>query len=133
MFILFGFRRRAQRLAIVLQLCSRCQTPAAQAVTRIRSFFTLFFIPVIPLGSRYITTCTLCGATTKITKEQADHLIASAQAQAAGPPPSDFVQPMAAAPQYPAPQYPAPQFAAPPDLGSLPPPPPPAAWENPPS
>jgi zinc-ribbon family len=131
MIILFGIRRRAQRLAIVLQLCSNCRTPAAQAVTRIRTFFTLFFIPIVPLGSRYITTCTLCGAATKITKEHADHLIASAQAQSAGPPPrSSFGQPLEATPQYPAPQ-----FAAPPDLGSLPPPPPPppAGWENPPA
>ena len=88
MFILFGFRRKAQRLAVVLSLCASCHTPAAQAVTRIRNFFTLFFIPVLPLGSNYRTTCTLCGATFRINKEQADHLVASAQAQAPSPYPT---------------------------------------------
>jgi zinc-ribbon family len=129
MIILFGIRRRAQRVAVVLQLCSNCRTPAAQAVNRIRTFFTLFFIPIVPLGSRYITTCTLCGAATKITKEHADHLIASAQAQSAGPPPGSPFVPSPGGTQ----QLPAPQVT--PDFGILPPPPPPppAGWENPPT
>jgi zinc-ribbon family len=87
-FILFGIRRKAQRLAVVLSLCASCHTPAAQAITRIRTFFTLFFIPVIPLGSTYRTTCTMCGATFRVTKEQAEQLVGSAQAQARSPYPT---------------------------------------------
>jgi len=85
-FILFGLRRRAQRLGTVLQLCSRCHTPAAQSVIRVRTFFTLFFVPLIPLGSKYRATCTLCGSTVSIPKEQAGQLVASVQAQAVGVP-----------------------------------------------
>jgi hypothetical protein len=76
--IIFGIKRRAYRLATVFALCGLCQTPAAQAVTRVRTFFSLFFIPVIPLSSTYRTTCTMCGGSVKVTKEAAERLVASA-------------------------------------------------------
>jgi hypothetical protein len=50
---------------------------------RTRRWFTLFFVPVIPLGTKYFTTCSLCGRATQITKEGADHYVASAREQAA--------------------------------------------------
>ena len=70
------------------ELCSRCHTAAAQSVIRVRTFFTLFFVPLIPLGSKYHATCTICGSTVSVTKEQASQLVASDQAQAAGLPPT---------------------------------------------
>jgi hypothetical protein len=79
MFIIFGFRRRASRLGIVFMMCDFCHTPAANAITRVRRYFTLFFIPVIPVGTKYSRTCTLCGRSTSISKEAADQLIESAQ------------------------------------------------------
>ena len=40
--------------------CARtAETPAAQAVTRVPWYFTLFFIPVVPLGGKYVVTCTM--------------------------------------------------------------------------
>jgi len=77
MIILFGFRRKSLRLATIFVMCAHCHTPAAHALTRTRRFFTLFFIPVIPLGTKYFTTCTMCGAVTRITKEGADQYLAS--------------------------------------------------------
>jgi zinc-ribbon family len=79
MLIIFGFRRRASRLAVIFTMCSFCHTPAAHAVTRLRKFFTLFFIPVIPIGTKYTTTCTLCGRSALISKDTADKLVAFAQ------------------------------------------------------
>jgi zinc-ribbon family len=77
MIILFGFRRRATRLATIFVMCAYCHTPAAHALTRTRRYFTLFFIPVIPLGTKYITTCTMCGHSTQITKEGAHQYLAA--------------------------------------------------------
>ena len=85
MFFIFGIRRKASRLATVFAVCALCNTPAAQAVTRVRTFFTLFFVPLIPLGSKYRTTCTFCGQSVKITKDSADHLVASANTQTTMP------------------------------------------------
>jgi len=88
MLIIFGFRRKVARLAVVFSMCGFCHTPAAHPVTRIRRYFTLFFIPLIPVGTKYTTTCTLCGRSALITKETADGLVASAQQATAATPPS---------------------------------------------
>jgi hypothetical protein len=82
MIILFGFRRKLTRLATVFVMCGHCNTPAAHALTRTRRYFTLFFVPVIAFGTKYFTTCTMCGYVTRVTKEGADHYLAAA-AQAA--------------------------------------------------
>ncbi len=86
MFILFGFRRRSARLGAVFAMCQFCHTPAAQQVVRTRRYFTLFFVPVIPLGSSYATTCTMCGRSSRITAEAAQQLVATAQQQGVGQP-----------------------------------------------
>ncbi len=81
--IIFGIKRKAYRLATVFAVCTVCHTPAAQAVSRLRTFFSLFFVPVVPLTSTYRTTCTMCGGSVKVTKEAALALVAGAQQQAA--------------------------------------------------
>jgi zinc-ribbon family len=76
--ILFGMRRRSARLAMVFLMCGYCNTPAAHPLTRVRKYFTLFFVPVLPLGTKYYISCTMCGRTTQITQEAADQYVASA-------------------------------------------------------
>ncbi|HVA04466.1 MAG TPA: zinc-ribbon domain-containing protein [Acidimicrobiales bacterium] len=78
MFIIFGIKRLVRRLATLFAMCSQCGSPAAQVVARRSTWFSLFFIPVVPLGSKYFTTCTLCGVATRLDKEQALHLVALA-------------------------------------------------------
>jgi hypothetical protein len=84
MFIIFGIKRLKRRLATVFALCSQCRSPAAQVVVRISTWFSLFFIPLIPLGQKYISTCTLCGQSIKLDKTQALHLVEVAQQAANG-------------------------------------------------
>jgi len=85
--IIFGISRKVARLATVFALCAFCHTPAAQVVTRVRSYFALFFIPIIPLGTKHRTTCTLCGNTSEISAEEGEQAVqAAAQHQAATPP-----------------------------------------------
>ena len=95
MIILFGFRRRATRLATIFVMCAYCHTPAAHALTRTRKYFTVFFIPVIPLGTKYFTTCTMCGRATQITKEGADQYLAAVTPPSTTPN-SDLTAPPAA-------------------------------------
>jgi hypothetical protein len=83
--IIFGLKRRAHRLATIFALCLSCQTPAAQVLVSVRTFFSLFFIPVIPLGTKYRTTCTMCGNATIVSSEYADRLMATAPAQVVPP------------------------------------------------
>jgi zinc-ribbon family len=88
MIILFGFRRRVARLGTIFMMCGLCHSPAAQALTRARRYFTVFFIPVIPLGTKYALTCTMCGRSSEISPEVAGRYVATAAAQAA-PIPTD--------------------------------------------
>jgi hypothetical protein len=100
--VIFGIRRKSYRLATVFAVCGLCHTPAAQAVVRVRTFFSLFFVPVLPLANRYRTTCTMCGRSTTITREAAESLVIGAQAQTAPPRPLPPTPGSFRAPQPPA-------------------------------
>jgi hypothetical protein len=82
--ILFGFRRKSSRLGTIFVVCGYCHTPAAHALTKIRKYFTLFFVPVIPLDTKYAITCTMCGRASQITKETAETYAAHANENPAG-------------------------------------------------
>jgi hypothetical protein len=103
MFILFGIKRMRRRLATVFALCGQCSTPAAQVLVRVSTWFSLFFIPVIPLGTTYVSTCTFCGRSVKVDKAQALQMESvSQQAQPGAAPPAPqaegLMQPPAAPP-----------------------------------
>jgi len=72
--ILFGTRRYLYQLAMVVLVCGRCGTSAAHALRHRVVKFTLFFIPLFPISSKYTTQCPSCGAVSNLTKEQATHL-----------------------------------------------------------
>ncbi|HXQ62737.1 MAG TPA: zinc-ribbon domain-containing protein [Acidimicrobiales bacterium] len=105
MFLIFGIKRLKRRLATVFAMCGRCRTPAAQVVVRVGTWFSLFFIPVVPLGTRYISTCTLCGESVRIDKAQALQTVAAARQLAAEPstPPASEPEGSGSPPQTPLP------------------------------
>jgi hypothetical protein len=92
MFLIFGIKRLKKRLATMLAICGQCTTPAAQVIVRTSTWFSLFFIPVIPLGSKYYSTCTLCGVSVKLDKAQAMEMVAAAQQVSAQPPDAQIPQ-----------------------------------------
>ena len=83
--IIFGFRTTVALLATLLVQCARCHTPAAHHVRRLRRWFTLFFIPLIPYRTQYVTTCTYCGAELVIPEHEALRLAATGQSASAQP------------------------------------------------
>jgi hypothetical protein len=107
MFLIFGIKRLNRRLATMLAICGQCTTPAAQVIVRTSTWFSLFFIPVIPLGSKYRSTCTLCGVSVKLDKAQALQMVAAAQqvaTQSSGahiPQPESLAPPPSASPLEP--------------------------------
>ena len=74
--IIFGLRTMVKLLATVNLVCGNCHNPAAQQVIRRMRWFTLFFIPVFPVSVSRSMTCTYCGVTTKLAKDDADRLAA---------------------------------------------------------
>lgn len=72
--IIWGYRRYIQQLAMLTLLCGNCGNPAAHALKRAVTKFTLFFIPLFPISSKYFTQCTFCGATRRVPKEEVSRL-----------------------------------------------------------
>ncbi len=71
--LIFGYRTRVAVLATLTSICEVCGVPAAHRVARRSRWFTLFFIPVVPLGAgQHTDTCIHCGRVRALTKEQAE-------------------------------------------------------------
>ncbi|HEX3788390.1 MAG TPA: zinc ribbon domain-containing protein [Pseudonocardiaceae bacterium] len=134
MLLIWGYRRTVQQLAMLMLVCRSCGNPAAHTLKRLVTKFTLFFIPLFPIGSgKYYTQCTFCGTTNQLDKQQATQLQEQQQQFNAGtagnPPPQSGAFPAQQYPaqqqqiqQYPAQQYPAQQYPGqqPPQSGPFP-------------
>lgn len=78
MLVIFGIKNSARNLGLAQATCPRCGNRAAQRVDRRKRAFSLFFIPIIPLGSSHEVTCTACGVTSKIDRGQAERILSGA-------------------------------------------------------
>ncbi|MFH8499045.1 zinc-ribbon domain-containing protein [Streptomyces coeruleorubidus] len=72
--IIFGTKGYLYQLAILTLVCGQCGNPAAHTLRKRVTKFTLFFVPLFPISTKYHTQCTFCGAEQKVTKEQAEQL-----------------------------------------------------------
>jgi hypothetical protein len=64
--ILWGFRTYIRLLEVVTYTCGRCGYASAHRVTERVRKFTLFFIPLFPLSTSRVGTCTYCAQATLI-------------------------------------------------------------------
>jgi len=83
--LIWGWRTRIYVLAMTTFLCGRCGNPASHAVRKAVTKFTLFFIPLFPISSRYQLQCTYCGFASELGKDQAQALQAQHDAAARQP------------------------------------------------
>ena len=72
MFVIFGFGVSETLLATLVQRCETCGNQAAHQLTKQSRKLSLFFIPLFTVGSRYFDTCTVCGRTLEVSREQAE-------------------------------------------------------------
>jgi hypothetical protein len=79
--IIFGTKGYLVQLAMISLLCGNCGNPAAHAVRQQITKFTLFFIPLFPISTKYETQCTFCGVTNGMTKDHAEQLLAQSGQQ----------------------------------------------------
>lgn len=76
-------------MAVALAMCEACQRPASILLIRIRTFFTLLLVPVLAVGSRYQSRCTLCGTGAAVSDEYAIRFMVTAAMQHYEPAASD--------------------------------------------
>ncbi|MET8066191.1 zinc-ribbon domain-containing protein [Micromonospora sp. NPDC005686] len=74
MFFIFGLRTKVVRSGVVTAVCRNCGNQAAQVITRRSTKFSLFFVPLIPVRTRYAQQCTFCGAEYDISRAEAQRL-----------------------------------------------------------
>jgi len=72
--IIFGVRRRAkQHGGCVAASCPRCHNEVVLGYVIVTTFFSLFFIPIIPLSRKRLLVCPICGWQRDIPKAS-EHL-----------------------------------------------------------
>jgi hypothetical protein len=76
MFIVFGVKRLYRVLATMSYVCVNCGQAAAHRIYSRWLFFSVFLLPVFPLGRKHHhSQCIGCGATVNLTREQAETII----------------------------------------------------------
>lgn len=72
--IIFGTKGYVYQLAMLMLLCGQCGNPAAHTLRKYVTKFTLFFIPLFPVSTKYATQCTFCGAERRVEQAEAARL-----------------------------------------------------------
>ncbi|MER5628557.1 zinc-ribbon domain-containing protein [Streptosporangium sp. NPDC005286] len=70
--LIFGLRTVVHRLGVLTLVCRNCGNAAAQVLSRRVTKFSLFFVPLFPVRTRYGMQCTFCAASYDIPKEEAE-------------------------------------------------------------
>ena len=71
MFILFGFGKKTVKdFSVKGEIqCRRCNNTKNWDYKKVTTWFTLFFVPVIPYSITYVRVCPICGENDKLSKE----------------------------------------------------------------
>lgn len=77
--LIFGFGDRKSEFlgTIGLMDCPRCRNTSEWPIHRVRSYFSFFFIPLIPYSTRYLLSCPVCREAREITQEEKDRYLAA--------------------------------------------------------
>ncbi|MEU0502557.1 zinc-ribbon domain-containing protein [Nocardia sp. NPDC005998] len=98
--LIWGWQKRIHTLAMITLVCGNCGNPAAHALRKLVTKFTLFFIPLFPISTKHSLECTWCGASSNVSGDRVNELLAQANS---GGMPGQYQQP---APQQPNAQWP---------------------------
>lgn len=76
MFIIFGFNKQTltKHGPVFRNRCDRCNNEELWLLFTRRTWFTLFFIPVIPYATQYLLVCPICSYGLVITREKFEEL-----------------------------------------------------------
>lgn len=70
--IIWGFGKVTKKVLgrLMVRSCSHCNTISSWELCLMRTWFTLFFIPIIPYSRKYCIVCNNCGSYIELTKEE---------------------------------------------------------------
>jgi uncharacterized Zn finger protein len=70
--LIFGLSVSEAVLSTLVYACENCGTSAAHHLIKRTRKFSLFFIPLFPVGTTYLDSCTACGRVIEVSKDQAE-------------------------------------------------------------
>jgi hypothetical protein len=71
MFFIFGSRKKVKVIGPVFsQVCANCHNEKIWILKQITTWFTFFFIPLIPFDPKYIFVCPICNYGQALNKSQ---------------------------------------------------------------
>jgi len=85
--IVMGYRTRGRVLGQLSYPCNKCQQATYHTLVRNRRFFTVFWIPVIPIAKFTTSRCNNCGLQTGFDNAKADEIFPQSKGKASGQPP----------------------------------------------
>ena len=69
--LILGFRVSSVLLATLIYECDRCGQNAEHHVLKRTRTFTLFFVPLFPVSTKYLDTCAACGRVVDVPEQPA--------------------------------------------------------------
>jgi len=72
MFIIWGFGKTTRKAVgtVGSRTCNYCNTNSMWQLCIVRTWFTLFFIPLIPYSTKYCISCPNCQSYVELSKEE---------------------------------------------------------------
>jgi hypothetical protein len=70
--LIIGFGVTEVLLSTLVFTCETCGNHAAHQLTKQNRKFSLFFIPLFSVGTKYFDSCTACGRIIEVSKVQAE-------------------------------------------------------------
>jgi len=72
MFIIWGTHTYKKLIGAAKTVnCGHCNNVVTFQILRARTWFTLFWIPIFPVSSKYFILCPICGSGIQVKKDQA--------------------------------------------------------------
>jgi uncharacterized Zn finger protein len=75
--LIIGLTSRDTLLLTLVFGCEQCGRQAAHNLVKRVRRFTVFFIPLIPISTRYLDTCTACGRVIDVPRAEAERALRS--------------------------------------------------------
>ena len=70
--LIIGLGETETLLSTLVFTCETCGNYAAHQLTKRSRKFSLFFVPLLSVGTKYLDSCTACGRIIEVSKEQAE-------------------------------------------------------------
>jgi uncharacterized Zn finger protein len=70
--LIIGFGMRETLISTLFYACETCGNHAAHQLIKQSRRFSLFFIPLFSVGTKYLDSCVACGRVLEISREQAE-------------------------------------------------------------